>query len=167
MEKGHGSRNSEIIEIAHALSATGLDSIRELFQEYWTALGFTPCFQGFETELQTLPGKYVPPQGRLLLATIDGAPAGCVALRPFDETRGEMKRMYVRPRYRGRGIGEALVLALAEEARKIGYGELIADTIPGAMATALAMYERLGFERIAPYSNETPDALHIRLRLRT
>jgi ribosomal protein S18 acetylase RimI-like enzyme len=141
--------------------------IRDLFQEYWTALGFTPCFQGFESELAALPGKYAPPRGRLLLATCEGEPAGCVALRPFDETRGEMKRMYVRPAYRGRGIGEALVRALAEEARASGYEELIADTIPSAMATALAMYERLGFERIAPYSNETPDALHIRLRLRT
>jgi len=78
-----------------------------------------------------------------------------------------MKRMYVRPPFRGRKLGEALVEALAKEARAIGYAELIADTIPNVMATALAMYERLGFDHIAPYSNETPDALHIRLRLRT
>ena len=73
--------------------------------------------------------------------------------------------MYVRRAYRGQGIGKALVRALADEARAIGYRELIADTIPGTMADAVAMYERLGFERIAPYSNETPDAQHIRLRL--
>ena len=156
-----------MIEIAHAASAAELDAVRELFQEYWTSFGFTPCFQGFETEAATLPGKYAPPGGRLLLAKIDGAPAGCAALRPFDDSRGELKRMYVRPAFRGRKLGEALVEALAKEARAIGYAELIADTIPHVMATALAMYERLGFERIAPYSNETPDALHIRLRLRT
>jgi putative acetyltransferase len=155
------------MDIRLAASAADVDAVRDLFQEYWTSFGFTPCFQGFESEVATLPGKYAPPQGRLLLARIDGAAAGCVALRPFDKTRGELKRMYVRPAFRGRKLGEALVGALAEEARAIGYAELIADTIPGVMATALAMYERLGFERIAPYSDETPDALHIRLRLRT
>ena len=153
--------------ILAATSAADLETVRELFQEYWTSFGFTPCFQGFETEVAALPGKYAPPQGRLLLARVDGAFVGCAALRRFDETRGEMKRMYVRPAFRHRGIGEALVRTLAREARAIGYTELIADTIPHVMAPALAMYERLGFERIAPYSNETPDALHIRLQLRT
>ena len=76
-----------------------------------------------------------------------------------------MKRMYVRPPFRGQKLGEALLTALVAEARAIGYSELIADTIPGAMPTALAMYERLGFERIAPYSNETTIAQHIRLRI--
>jgi putative acetyltransferase len=163
VEKDHRS----IVEIRVADSPEAIDAVRELFQEYWTSFGFTPCFQGFETEVATLPGKYAPPRGRLLLAKIDGAPVGCVALRRFDKTRGEMKRMYVRPAFRGRKLGEALVEALAKEARDIGYSELIADTIPNVMATALAMYERLGFERIAPYSNETPGALHIRLRLST
>ncbi len=156
-----------MIEIRPAVSSKDLNSIRELFEEYWTAFGFTPCFQGFDKELAGLPGKYAAPRGRLLLATFDSHPAGCVALRPFDETRGEIKRMYVRPTYRGRKIGEALLHALVAEARAIGYADLIADTIPDAMAAALAMYERLGFERIAPYSNETPEALHVRLRLRT
>jgi len=158
-------RDRVIVEVRRATSSPELATIRELFQEYWTALGFTRAFQGFEDELATLPGKYAPPRGVLLLATIDSAPAGCVALREFDETRGEMKRMYVRPVYRGQGIGEALVRALTAEASTIGYRELIADTIPNIMASALAMYERLGFERIAPYSKETPNAQHIRLRL--
>jgi len=70
-----------MIEIAHAASAADLDAVRTLFQEYWTSFGFIPCFQGFETEVATLPGKYAPPRGRLLLAKIDGAPAGCAALR--------------------------------------------------------------------------------------
>jgi GNAT superfamily N-acetyltransferase len=152
-------------EIVHASSPADLDNIRELFQEYWTALGFTPRFQRFDLELAALPGKFAPPGGCLLLARLDGAPAGCAALRRFDDRRGEMKRMYVRPAFRGQGIGQALVRALAKQARALGYAELIADTIPDVMAQALAMYERLGFERIAPYSNETPGAVHLRLRL--
>ena len=153
--------------IQQAVSGDAIESARALFQEYWTSFGFTACFQGFESELAALPGKYAPPRGRLLLATVDGQPAGCVALRPFDQTRGEVKRLYVRPQFRGRGVGKALMNSLAAEARAVGYSELIADTIPQVMATALAMYERLGFERIDPYSNETPEAQHIRLRLRT
>lgn len=155
------------IEIRSVYSAEAIAAVRELFEEYWTAFGFTPCFQGFDEELGSLPGKYSPPEGRLLLASVHGEPAGCIALRPFDETRGEIKRLYVRPAFRGHKIGEALVTALAAEARGIGYAEILADTIPAAMATALAMYQRLGFEHIEPYSNETPDAQHIRLRLRT
>jgi putative acetyltransferase len=152
--------------IEQAVSADALESVRALFQEYWTSFGFTPCFQNFDNELATLPGKYAPPHGRLLLATVSGLPAGCVALRRFDQTRGEVKRLYVRPQFRGNGLGKALMNALAAEARGIGYSELIADTIPTVMATALVMYERLGFERITPYSDETPEAQHIRLRLR-
>jgi GNAT superfamily N-acetyltransferase len=152
--------------IRNASSAEDLAAVRELFLEYWDSFGFTPCFQGFETEVATLPAKYAPPRGRLLLATLDDQPAGCVALRYFDETRGEMKRMYVRPAFRGQKLGEALLQSLVAEARAIGYHELIADTIPDAMPTALAMYERLGFERMEAYSNETPNAQHIRLRLK-
>jgi len=165
MERGGDSIKART-EILLASSLADLDRIRRLFTEYWNALGFRPSFQGFESELAALPGKFAPPGGCLLLARTEGLPVGCAALRRFDETRGEMKRMYVRPQFRGRGIGEALVQKLAEEALAIGYAELIADTIPESMATALAMYERLGFERIPPYSDETPGAVHIRLRLR-
>jgi len=153
--------------VQQAVSAEAIESVRALFQEYWTSFAFTPCFQSFDSELATLPGKYAPPNGRLLLATIGGEPAGCVALRRFDQTRGEVKRLYVRPQFRGSGLGKALMNALAAEARGIGYSELIADTIPKVMATALAMYERLGFEHMEPYSDETPEAQHIRLLLRT
>lgn len=155
------------LEIRSVYSAGQIAHVRALFEEYWKAFGFTPCFQGFDQELSGLPGQYAPPRGRLLLAAVHGEPAGCVALRPFDETRGEVKRLFVRPEFRGHKIGEALMNALAAEARGIGYQELIADTIPAAMATALAMYERLGFEHIEPYSHETPAAEHIRLRLRS
>jgi putative acetyltransferase len=161
MEKDHG----HVTEIRPAVSPEALASVRALFQEYWTSFDFTPCFQNFDSELAALPGKYAPPHGRLLLATVNGQPAGCVALRRFDQTRGEVKRLYVRPQFRGGGLGKALMNTLAAEARAIGYAELIADTIPKVMAMALAMYERLGFERIEPYSRETPEAQHIRLRL--
>jgi len=154
-----------VIQIREADAADALESVRALFQEYWASFGFTPCFQNFDSELAALPGKYAPPHGRLLLATVNGRPAGCVALRRFDQTRGEVKRLYVRPQFRGSGLGKALVNALAAEARAIGYAELIADTIPKVMATALTMYERLGFEHVELYSNETPEAQHIRLRL--
>jgi len=159
--------NRSRVKIRSAHSPEALASVRALFEEYWAAFGFTSCFQGFDQELAALPGKYAPPKGRLLLASVHGEPAGCVALRPFDLTRGEIKRMYVRPRFRGHKLGEAMIRALTAEARGIGYKELIADTIPGTMATALAMYRRLGFEHIEPYSNETPEAEHIRLRLQT
>jgi GNAT superfamily N-acetyltransferase len=163
MDEVHDS----VIQIREAASREALESVRALFQEYWTSFGFTPCFQNFDSELAALPGKYAPPHGRLLLAKVNGQPAGCVALRRFDQTRGEVKRLYVRPQFRGSGMGKALMNALAAEARAIGYSEIIADTIPKVMATALAMYEHLGFERIAPYSDETPEAQHIRLRLTT
>jgi GNAT superfamily N-acetyltransferase len=151
--------------IQQAVAGDERESVRALFQEYWTSFGFTPCFQNFDSELDALPGKYAPPHGRLLLATVNGQPAGCVALRQFDQTRGEVKRLYVRPQFRGCGLGKALMNTVAAEARAIGYSELIADTIPTVMATALAMYERLGFKRIEPYSDEPPEAQHIRLRL--
>ncbi|MEQ1885679.1 MAG: GNAT family N-acetyltransferase [Bryobacteraceae bacterium] len=153
------------VQIRIAQSTEDLSAVRELFLEYWNSFGFTPCFQGFEAEVASLPAKYALPRGRLLLATVDGEPAGCVALRCFDAMRGEMKRMYVRPRYRGIKLGQALLKALILEAREAGYAELLADTIPGSMPEALAMYERSGFERIPPYSNETPEAQHLRLRL--
>jgi putative acetyltransferase len=157
--------HDRIVEIRQAASPEELALVRALFQEYWNSFGFTPCFQNFDRELADLPGKYAPPGGRLLLALMNGQPAGCVALRLFDQTRGEVKRLYVHPQFRGRGVGKTLMNAVAAEARGIGYSELIADTIPDVMATALSIYERLGFQRIPPYSDETPEAQHIPLRL--
>ena len=132
------------VQIRIASNAEGLNAVRDLFVEYWTSFGFTPCFQGFEAEVADLPGKYASPEGRLLVATVDDEPAGCVALRRFDANRGEMKRMYVRPKFRGKKLGEALLKALIQESRDAGYAELIADTIPDAMPAALAMYEKAG-----------------------
>ncbi|MBM3748632.1 MAG: GNAT family N-acetyltransferase, partial [Acidobacteria bacterium] len=97
------------MEIVPVTSAEDLERVKFLFQEYWKSFGFTPCFQGFAEELARLPGDYAPPRGRLALALVDGQPAGCVALRPLDEERCEGKRLYVRPEFRSRGVGRALV----------------------------------------------------------
>ena len=153
------------MEIRPVEAAAHLDEVRRLFEEYWAAFGFTPCFQNFDKELAGLPGAYSPPGGRLALAWLGGAVAGCVALRPVDAERGEMKRLFVRPGFRGHGVGRALLDWLIAEARRAGYREVVCDTLP-VMAEALAMYERAGFERTGPYAGEpAPDAIYLRRRL--
>jgi GNAT superfamily N-acetyltransferase len=105
------------MNIRPAETPPDLDVIRTLFQEYWTSFGFTPCFQGFETEVANLPGDYASPGGRLAIASAGNEPAGCIALRRFDAARAEMKRLYVRPAFRGHGIGCALLDWLVAETR--------------------------------------------------
>lgn len=151
--------------IFRAESAEQVREVRRLFEEYWREFGFTPCFQNFAAEVAGLPGAYSPPDGRLALAAINDVSAGCVALRRFDAGRCEFKRLYVRPAFRGRRVGHALLDWVIAEARSLGYGEMLADTLP-MMASALQMYERAGFERIAPYAGDpTPGAVYLRLRL--
>ena len=140
-------------------------SVRVLLQEYWDFFGFTPCFQNFGDELAGLPGTYAPPSGRLALATIDAQLAGCVALRRVDAVRAEAKRLYVRPAFRGLGLGRALLEWVMAEARGAGYRELVADTMP-EMRDALALYDRMGFERVEPYNEQpTEGAIYIRIKL--
>jgi putative acetyltransferase len=149
------------VRMIEARSAQEIATVRSLFEEYWQSFGFTPCFQGFAGEVASLPGKYIA----LGILQVDGDTAGCVALRPFDEIRAEFKRLYVRPAYRGRGLGQTLLDWIIGRARALGYRELVADTMP-VMTTALAMYERAGFERTDPYSADpTPGAVYLRLRL--
>ncbi len=131
-----------------------LDSVRILLQEYWDSFGFTPCFQNFADELSGLPGAYAPRDGRLAMATVDSELAGCVALRRVDELRAEAKRLYVRPAFRGLGLGRALIEWAMFEARIAGYRELVGDTMP-AMRDALALYDRIGFER-GNHTQKTP-----------
>ena len=146
-------------------SAAEWDQVRELFREYWASFGFSPCFQGFEAEVADLPGAYAPPGGALVLALVEGQAAGCAALRRFDAQRCEAKRLYVRPRFRGLGMGRALLDWVIAEARTMGYREMVGDTIP-QMAVALAMYDRAGFERTGPYAEApTPGAIYLRLKL--
>jgi putative acetyltransferase len=140
--------------------------VRELFLEYANSLGFSLCFQGFDQELAGLPGKYAPPQGRLLLAEFSGKPAGCVALHSIQPEIAEMKRLYVRPEFRGKGVGVALTNAILREAKKIGYQRLRLDTIQPLMSDAIAMYRRFGFYEIAPYRpNPIAGTLYMELAL--
>lgn len=138
--------------IAPARSADDLDAAARLFDAYASSLGIDLSFQDFSAELATLPGKYAPPAGELLLARdAGGEPLGCVGLRPMAlDGRCEMKRLYVSPRGRGLGLGRALVEAVVGKAVRIGYREMRLDTLP-AMAGALALYRKAGFVPIEPY----------------
>jgi putative acetyltransferase len=142
------------MQIRQATSPTDIATARTLFQEYADALGVDLCFQGFAEELAQLPGSYAPPQGRLLIAWLEDVAAGCVALRPFSESICEMKRLFVRPAFRGRGIGKELVDAIIYEANQIGYTIMCLDTLP-TLTAATQLYESVGFVRRTPYY-ETP-----------
>jgi ribosomal protein S18 acetylase RimI-like enzyme len=143
-----------------------LEAVRALFLEYAQALGFSLCFQGFDEELGALPGMYGPPRGRLLLATDGEAPAGCVGLHEWEAGAAELKRLYVRTDFRGRGLGRALTDAALADARSLGYRSVRLDTIPSLMQPAIALYRELGFREIPPYrDNPIPGALYLELQL--
>lgn len=127
-----------------------LDDLRELFREYTSSLGIDLSFQDYAAELAALPGKYAPPDGRLYLALVDGKPAGCVGLRRLDAGRCEMKRLYVRPAFRGLRLGDALVRRVIDDAASLGYRRMLLDTLP-SMRRAIGLYRGLGFVDIAPY----------------
>lgn len=139
------------MNIVQAQSPEDIDCARELFEEYASWLGINLCFQNFEKELAELPGNYVPPAGRLFLALDGDRVSGCVALRGLDESACEMKRLYVRPDFRGKGLGRELTQAAIDAARQIGYERMRLDTLPGKMDKAIAMYRSLGFREIEPY----------------
>ena len=124
--------------------------VRQLFREYADALGIDLCFQDFETELASLPGKYTPPQGRLILAWVDGEAAGCVALRPIDGETCEMKRLYIKPQFRRHHLGRHLAERICREAREAGYRKICLDTLP-SMSSATQLYATLGFQPVEPY----------------
>ena len=154
------------LSLQQAESPAQIAQARELFLEYADSLGFSLCFQSFDQELAGLPGDYAPPDGRLLLAEYRGQPAGCVALHKLDSEICEMKRLYLRPQLRGRGVGRALAEAVIAEARAIGYRKMRLDTVEPAMPNAVAMYRRLGFVEIAPYrTNPIAGALYMELAL--
>ena len=138
------------LPIRDANGAGDVETARALFREYEAAIGVDLCFQGFEAELAGLPGAYVPPRGRLLIAGAPEAPAGCVALRPIDADAGEMKRLYVRPEFRAAHLGRRLAERVIADARAIGYRRICLDTLP-MMQSAQRLYESLGFRDIAPY----------------
>jgi putative acetyltransferase len=141
-------------EIRAAVSAPEIAACRELFLEYQRGTGTSLCFQGFDREVACLPGDYAPPRGALWLATVGGAPAGCVALRALGERDAEMKRLYVRSAHRGSGLGRALAEAAIGRARALGCRRVLLDTLP-SMSRAQALYAELGFGETLPY-NDNP-----------
>ena len=136
--------------VRHA-DAADLDEVRALLREYEASLPFTLGFQGFERELASLPGDYAPPGGELLVAEVAGVLAGCVALRDLGEGTCELKRLFVRPRFRGARVGLLLTEAMLARARARGYARMRLDTTPG-MEAAQSLYARLGFRDVPSYT---------------
>lgn len=147
---------SVAVRIAVAASPADIEAVRALMLEYRASLGLDLEFQGFAAEVSGLPGAYGPPGGILYLATVDGDAAGCVALRRWDATRAELKRLYVRPSGRGHGLGRQLTELALAAARERGYREVLLDTLP-TMTTAQQLYLAMGFEEIDAY-RENPIA---------
>jgi putative acetyltransferase len=171
LERMGGARPS----IETAERGVDVASVRALMREYVEFLGVDLGFQGVEKELAELPGKYAPPKGALFLARLGsaresrdsgaGEPAGCVALRPLGGEACEMKRLFVRPEYRGYGIGKALAERAIEAARELGYERIRLDTLE-RLDDAVRLYLALGFARIEPYcENPLPGAMFWEKRL--
>lgn len=155
-----------MLEIIQAETPDQIAATRELFREYEAWLGLDLCFQGFEAELASLPGKYAMPDGRLLLAYSDDKLAGCIALRRLDDGICEMKRLYVRDAFRGHRIGVTLIARIIADARDIGYTKMRLDTYPPKMGKAVSLYEAHGFISIPPYyDNPHSDVLFMELTL--
>ncbi|MGO9168000.1 MAG: GNAT family N-acetyltransferase [Candidatus Sulfotelmatobacter sp.] len=151
---------------AQAESPTQIAQARELFLEYAQSLGFSLCFQNFDKELAGLPGDYAPPEGRLLLVECESRLAGCVALHTLDVTVCEMKRLYLRPQFRGKGLGRVLAERIIAEARQIGYRQMRLDTVEPVMKDAVGLYRKLGFKEVAPYRpNPMAGAMYMELEL--
>jgi len=141
------------MKFVQAQSPEEIEIARGLFREYAAGLKIDLCFQNFDQEVDGLPGNYAPPLGRLLLAIKDERVAGCIALRSLKDGACEMKRLYVRPEFRGQGLGKKLVTTLIDVAREIGYERMLLDTLPGEMDEAIALYRSRGFREIVPYYN--------------
>ena len=152
-----------MIEIVATHPPMELEALRAIIREYGEGLGIDLNFQDFETELQQLPGAYCPPRGALLAARSGGLLAGCCAMRPLDTAdypnACEMKRLYVRPAFRGKGIGRILVEAILDQARVAGYASLLLDTLSD-MESARALYADLGFGEIPPYYHNPLAGFH-------
>jgi ribosomal protein S18 acetylase RimI-like enzyme len=153
-------------EIQTAVLPDEIPVIKGLFQEYADSLSFELDFQDFREELETLPGKYAPPMGSILVARENGETVGCVAVRPLSESLCEMKRLYVKPAHRGKSLGRELALAIIEESKRLGYKVMRLDTVV-EMKEASALYRALGFQPIDPYCyNPLPGAMYFELKLR-
>ena len=152
-----------LFDIRHAVTAQEMQLLGTLFQEYAADLSIDLVFQDFEQEIATLPGEYAPPRGAVLLAWVDGCPAGCCALRPLDASdypnAAEMKRLYVRKAFRGFGLGRHLAEKILDVARLAGYASVLLDTLDD-MEAARALYAELGFEEIPPYYHSPIEGSH-------
>ncbi|HXI25361.1 MAG TPA: GNAT family N-acetyltransferase [Pyrinomonadaceae bacterium] len=154
------------MQITRAETADQIEQARALFREYESWLGLSLCFQNFEKELAELPGAYAEPNGRLLLARYDDELAGCVALRKFSESTCEMKRLFVRDTFRGKGVGRFLIETIIRNAKEIGYERMLLDTLPPRMNDAIALYRSRGFQEIAPYyDNPVEGAIFMELTI--
>jgi len=154
-----------MLHIKQVEKTDDIQTAQTLFDEYVTALNIDLTFQNYDNERRHIADIYMPPAGALYLAEKNSEYAGCVGLRQFDGQRCEMKRLYVRPEFRGLGIGTALCKRIIEEGRHMGYAEMLLDTL-ASMHKALALYRSLGFKQIAPYyHNPLPDAQYLALRL--
>jgi putative acetyltransferase len=154
-----------VLAIRTAESPAEVAIVHELFVEYQRGLGVDLCFQAFDEELASLPGRYACPSGRLLLATDGNSALGVVALRALHRGDCEMKRLYVRPAGRGLGVGRLLTTTLIHEARSAGYRRMLLDTLP-SMAQAQTLYRSMRFEEIAPYcANPIEGTLYMALDL--
>lgn len=161
----------EVIAIHAATTPAEIESARTLLREYANYLNDSVgeehiCLDSYEKELASLPGVYAPPRGILLLALVDGEPAGCVGLKPLKADRApieekgeqseaacEMKRLWVRPQFRGHALGLRLAQALLDRGRSMGYTAMYLDTMPATMQAANRMYHRLGFESVSRYAD--------------
>ena len=156
----------EQLTIVPAESTEQLDTVRKLLLEYWENRRLEMYVFNFDRELAGLPGAYAPPDGRLFLARWENEPAGCVALRKLEPDTCEMKRLYLSPKFRGKGIGKILAEFIIQQARDIGYQRMRLDTIQNNMQEAIALYRQLGFTEIAPYRvNPLPGVVFMELTL--
>ena len=154
------------LAITEAKSPAEFAAVRELFVEYAAWLGFSLAYQNFDQELASLPGKYAGPSGRLLLARVEGSSAGCGAIRRLESSVCEMKRLFVKPEFRGCGLGRRLAEKLISNARDMGYSTMRLDTVAEKMGDAVRLYEALGFREIpAYYLNARAGTLYFELRL--
>jgi len=137
-------------DIVQATTPEQIEQMRSLFGEYRAQLPVEYCFRTFDAEVAGLPGAYSPPKGKLLLATVVGQPVGCIALREFPLPQTcEMKRLYVRPGFRGGKVGRALVERVLQEARLLGYSSMRLDSYLPSMQAAVALYRKFGFREVS------------------
>ncbi|NOX88312.1 MAG: GNAT family N-acetyltransferase [Calditrichaeota bacterium] len=154
-----------MFKIIEAKEKKHLNRVRILFREYELFLGVDLCFQNFEQELANLPGQYAPPKGCILLGTEDDRLVGCVALKPLKQDICEMKRLFVRPEFRGLGYGKKLAEEIIKKARTIGYRYMRLDTL-SSLKQAMNLYQSLGFKKIKPYYfNPLPNVIFLELKL--